>query len=227
MRLHKSSKARDVLMSQNLALSQAERRVLILCDGQRTRATVEKMLGDAASSTIDVLIAQGYLQASSPVMSDAASGNTPALPAAPVVATTASPDARPASAQSRHHEAASPTLRPGLQAHRESRRSLAACKMYMLDMLQLQRSLESSSLSVDIQTAGDEDRLVDSLLQALRHLGASTKATMAERIAQRLQETMPEAYLPALEDEIRSLFERTPASSAGVHNVIAMRRDVA
>ena len=234
MRLHKSAKARDVLMSQNLALSQAERRVLILCDGQRTRAAIENMLGDAASTTIDVLIEQGYLQiAGSPSPNQAASPSKPAdgLPKiVKHVLSGATPSAAPQTVSpqlinSVPNNAPKPVV--DAQPNAAARRSLAACKMYMLDMLQLQRSMESSALAVDIQTANDEIQLTDSLMQALRHLTASTKASMAERITQRLLETLPEVHLTRLQADITDLIQPTPAQEAGVGNVVAMRRGVA
>lgn len=234
MRLYKSTKARDVLMSQNLALSQAERRVLILCDGQRTRTAIEKMLGDAASTTIDILIDQGYLQTSShasttavtetkPVLAGLSSIGKKILRSADVsdASSNASPPSLPPTST-----ATSPTnLRPDVR--RESRRSMAACKMYMLDMLQLQRSIESSALAVDIQTATNEEALIDALFQALHHLCTTTKASMGERIAQRLLETMPEAHVPRLEDAVSTLFDKVPAHETGTRNVVSLRRDVA
>ncbi len=104
---------------------------------------------------------------------------------------------------------------------------MAACKMYMLDMLQLQRSIESSALAVDIQTATNEEALIDALFQALHHLCTTTKASMGERIAQRLLETMPEAHVPRLEDAVSTLFDKVPAHETGTRNVVSLRRDVA
>ena len=87
--------------------------------------------------------------------------------------------------------------------------------------------MESSALAVDIQTSAGEADLVDGLMQALRHLCATTKASMGQRIAQRLLETMPEAYIPGLEATLAELFESAPAAAAGAQNVVAMRRGVA
>lgn len=237
MRLHKTPKARDVLMSQNLALSQAERRVLILCDGQRTRAMLEKLLGAASTASINALIAQGYLQASpeanAPSTADTAT-RPPVWPvfqrkqAAPDRDSTHVPAALPA-----HAESVDRTLGEHMHdqapARSATRRSLAASKMYMLDMLQLQRNLASSALAVDIQTAANPEQLVTTLLQALRHLCASTKPSMAQRIAQRLDETVPEEYLPMLQEVIATLLDETstPATTAVADNAVAIRLNVA
>lgn len=236
MRLYKTQKARDVLMSQNLALSQAERRVLILCDGQRTRTALEKMLGTARAGSIDMLIAQGYLQAAA-AMEATPTADTAKAPGWSALArklgATDSGSAKPLPALPMHLE---PVERASVESVRgeapsplrsATRRSLAASKMYMLDMLQLQRNMESSALAVDIQTASDAKHLAAGLLQALRHLCASTKPSMAQRIAQRLQETMPEEDLPMLQDVIATLFDDAPRAAAAPDKVVAMRRDVA
>lgn len=230
MRLHKSAKARDVLMSQNQALSQAERRVLILCDGQRIRSTIENMLGDAASTTIDVLIEQGYLQTSSPTSLEPQAEKKTGLSGLSIIGKRILRDSASSDAPPTVTPPPTPTsksLNRSADVQRESRRSIVACKMYMLDMLQLQRSMESSALAVDIQTATNEIELTDGLIQALRHLCITTKASMGERIAQRLLETMPESHIPMLRAEADSLFEKAPTQSVGAQNVVAMRRDVA
>lgn len=217
-------------MSQNLALSQAERRVLILCDVQRTRESVEKMLGDVAVSTVDVLIAQGYLQASPSTSTDTSAGNRTTLASLSRISKKLLREKTSTSNNDHHHAPTKQTIvapkQTATPAQRESRRSLAACKMYMLDMLQLQRCMESSALAVDIQTASDEEHLADQLIQALRHLSSLTKASMGQRMAERLQETLPEAQLPKLHSAISELFDTATNPSISL-NVVAIRRDVA
>ena len=221
-------------MSQNLALSQAERRVLILCDVQRTRESVEKMLGDVAVSTVDVLIAQGYLQASPPTSHDVnAYHRTPLANLSRISKKLLREKTSTSTSTSNNDHRLAPSKQTivapkqtATPAQRESRRSLAACKMYMLDMLQLQRCMESSALAVDIQTASDEEHLADQLIQALRHLSSLTKASMGQRMAERLQETLPEAQLPKLHSAISELFDTATNPSISL-NVAAIRRDVA
>ena len=45
MSLHKTPKARELLAGNSQALSQAERRILIRCDGRRSRDDIVRMLG--------------------------------------------------------------------------------------------------------------------------------------------------------------------------------------
>ena len=76
---------------------------------------------------------------------------------------------------------------------------MAAAKMYLVDMLQLQRNEESASLRAAIHTAPSEDELVWQLCKALRHLRATTAASYGERVSARLAEILPEPWLPRLQ----------------------------
>ena len=49
MRLAKTDRARAALQARDPAISVTERRVLILCDGQRGDADIVGLLGDAAA----------------------------------------------------------------------------------------------------------------------------------------------------------------------------------
>lgn len=237
MPLHKTPQARDALCRQGPELSQAERRILILCDGKRTRAQVVKMLGADAEASMHVLCEQGFLirpDDSVPTGTPTASAKSASNALGRLLqrTTTGRPaNDAPAIETMRAEEAPHVDAKPQAVAiDAASRRSLAACKMYMLDMLQLQRSMESSALAVDIQTSGGEHELVERLLLALRHLCETTKPSMSERIAQRLHSTLPEVHLPRMDSELALLFapavdaHAMPASAA---NVVPMRRDVA
>jgi len=86
-----------------------------------------------------------------------------------------------------------------------ARRSLAAAKMYLLDMLQLQRNGEAAALRLAIQATSDQEVLVDRLLEAMRHLLATSTPSYGERVLQRFSEVLPEenlARLASLKDPI-------------------------
>lgn len=121
-----------------------------------------------------------------------------AATAAPVRSATALPGVPPpTSSPAPETRAESAPVRP---AHPSgTRRSLAACKMYMLDMLQLQRSPEAAELRAAIQCAGDPGPLVDALLQALRLIASASSGSYGERVTQRLAEILPPDALPRLE----------------------------
>lgn len=255
MRLHKTEKARNVLQAQGLVLSPAERRILILCDGQRTRRDLLVMLGGDVAGSIEILVAQGYLivessparlaaatsaanstagmagrlfgrlrgsQASMEPATDTPAGNTVIHAVAPPASAT-SAAALPATTQP-------PASAPG------SRRSMSAAKMYMLDMLQLQRSVESASIAVVIQTSRDEHELADAFLEALACLHANAKSSVSARVAQRLLEVLPEAQLGHVQTGWLALtsppltaeeMSDQPAQGLLADNVIRLRRGTA
>lgn len=184
MALSKTDRARDALQSQATAgLGLAKRRVLILCDGRRNRDDIVAMLGANALSMIERLLQEGYLSL------DAAAAVTPRLVASagrPLASAAAAPPASPEQ----------PTAFTG------SRRSLAASKMYLLDMLQLQRDPESVSLRAEIQTSPGEEELVYRMMKGLHHLQAVAAASYARRVGDRLAEILPEQHLSRL-DQVR------------------------
>ena len=119
--------------------------------------------------------------------------------AADVAATPAAPnpgrhDAAPTSATPATPQALAGSPRPA-----GARRSLAACKMYLLDMLQLQRTPEAAELRAAIQCTTEPALLVDALLQALRLIVATSNASYGERVTRRLLEILPLEALPRLE----------------------------
>jgi len=190
MLLGKTDKGRSALESRSDALSARDRRLLILCDGQRSRESLLAMFGADAAEGLDRLLRDGYLvarqepgvltQAAEAIASRLRPERAAAAVAAPAAVLPATPSAAPAPRAA------------------TSRRSMAATKMYLLDMLQLQRNEESASLRASIHTAPSEDELVWQILKALRHIRATTSATYSERVAARLAEILPEPWLPRL-----------------------------
>jgi len=70
--------------------------------------------------------------------------------------------------------------------------------MYMLDMLQLLRNDEASAHADAIRAAQGGDAMVGRLLEALRHIRASTSTSYSERVGTRLGEVLPSEYLSRL-----------------------------
>lgn len=180
----KTEKARAALQSRSPALNAMDRRLLILSDGKRSREALLALFGVDAAANLDRLLQEGYLEARAApgLLAHAADGLATMLrPRGPA---QASPPPVPPAALPRTPAA--------------SRRSLAAAKMYVVDMLQLQRSEACASLRAAIHTAPSEEELVFQLCKAVRHLRATTAATYGERIATRLGEILPEPWLPRL-----------------------------
>lgn len=132
-------------------------------------------------------------------MSDAAALTSRTQPIPDQIAAIAPPSTM-ASAQP--SPAPTPTARSG------QRRSLVAAKMYMIDMLQLQRHADAVELKVRVQFANGQSDLLHAIFDSLRILQQLTNASYGQRIITRLAEVLPEEFLPALDHTIAEL--RTP-----------------
>lgn len=172
MALSKTEHGRNALKVQLAAgLSLSERRVLILCDGRRNRKDIVALLGADALPMIDRLLHAGYL--SSP-------GDAPRL-------ASRSPAVKPPAAVAERPKASA------------SRRSLSISKIYLTDMMQVQRDPQSVALRAQIQASPSEDELVYHMMNGLRHLQEVATASYARRVGDRLAEILPEQYLPRLQ----------------------------
>jgi hypothetical protein len=162
MQPRKTDLARTALQAHRAPLDMRQRRLLILCDGQRDLPQLTAMIGPEASAMVIQLIQAGYL------VSSAAAEPTPP-PAPEPVPTTAAP-------------AAVPT---------ERRRSLVAARIYLLGILELQRHPHAAALLHALQQARSDEAVIAGLHTALDALPALTSPGYAERVRQRLLEVLP------------------------------------
>jgi hypothetical protein len=215
MLLHKTDLARTALAdTRSGALSLHQRRILILADGRRCVDDLIAMLGAGILGEIDALLRAGYLAADDVPATDIArkpgrdARSTPARGPVQAVAalvrtgarmreavSTASPAAQtPAPTTSAAPACAEDTS----NATSASRRSLAASKMYVMDLLQMQRDLEMAEARTEIQCAQGEAATVVAVLDGVRRLIPRVSAGMSTRILERLGDILPDPYLPAL-----------------------------
>ncbi|TWI14316.1 hypothetical protein IP93_00312 [Lysobacter ruishenii] len=226
MLLAKTDKARTAIQNRDAGLTAQERHILIVSNGQRSLNDIVSMLGPAILASIDRLLRDGYLQpAAAERTVDGLASTSQGMHAllrasrdlaskvqerAHVVieaATTAA--APPPTSFPAEPVATLPT--PPAAPRVGPRRSLAAAKMYMLDMLQLQRSSEAASLKLAIQSSSSGEEILGSLIDSLRHLRDVATASYYDRVAMRLGEVLPEEFVPHLAAAMRV---DTAASSA-------------
>lgn len=225
MLLAKTEKARTAIQSRDAALSAQERHILIVSNGQRSLNDIVSMLGPTALAPIDRLLREGYLQAAAEerttdrMTAAAGQGMNTLLRASRDLASRVQERAQaaieavvaaPAPAAQAPVMPPSPTERvatlpppPAPAPHTGPRRSLAAAKMYMLDMLQLQRSVEAATLKVAIQSSSSGEETLAHLVDSLRHLRTVAAPSYYTRIAARLEEVLPEDLAPRLAAALR------------------------
>lgn len=172
VQLRKTALAHATLQTHRAALDLRQRRALILADGQRSVAELAQLLGGDGARLIAQLHESGYLESAT-----GSQAHTPAPEAQPVAAAPAP----------------SPRVAPN------SRRSIAAARMYLLGMLELQRNDLAVALRQRLQFAQDDDAVVAALQAGLDALPGMTSYGYAARVRERTLEVLPEAWLPHLQ----------------------------
>ncbi len=173
MQPQKTDLARTALQAHRAPLDMRQRRLLILCDGQRDLVQLGQLVGPETPAMVIQLIQSGYL------VSSAAAEVTVAAPAAPAPAPAPAPSVMPTAA---------------LAPVTERRRSLVAARIYLLDILELQRHPQAAALFHTLQQARSDDAVMAALHAALEALPGLTSTGYAERVRQRLLEVLPTAH---------------------------------
>ncbi len=177
MQPRKTDLARTALQAHRAPLDMRQRRLLILCDGQRTIADLTGLLGQDAPAMVIQLVQAGYLSTGVPAPS-------PATAVAPV---PTPPAAAPAAL-------AAPAV--------ERRRSLVAARIYVLGILEMQRHPQAAALFRDLQQARAEDEVLQRLQSAMQMLPGLTSDGYCQRVRQRLLEALPTKHCGAFAEAI-------------------------
>jgi len=165
MQPQKTDLARTALQAHRAPLDMRQRRLLILCDGQRDLVQLGQLVGPETPAMVIQLIQSGYL------VSSAVAEAAIVAPAAPVpgVMQTAAPVT-------------------------ERRRSLVAARIYLLDILELQRHPQAAALFHTLQQSRSDETVMAALQAALDALPGLTSIGYAERVRQRLLEVLPKEH---------------------------------
>ncbi|KZE47594.1 hypothetical protein J3A72_000895 [Stenotrophomonas sp. PvP093] len=169
MQPRKTELARTALQAHRAPLDMRQRRLLILCDGQRSIADLTGLLGQDAPAMVIQLEQAGYLSTGTGAT---AAPPPPADAAAPAPATPAAAPAAPATGS-------------------ERRRSLVAARIYVLGILEMQRHPQAAALFRDLQQARAESEVLQVLHSAMQMLPGLTSEGYCQRVRQRLLEALP------------------------------------
>jgi len=167
MQPQKTDLARTALQAHRAPLDMRQRRLLILCDGQRDLVQLVQLVGPETPAMVIQLIQSGYL------VSSAVAEAAVVAPAAPAPAVT--PTAVPAPVT-------------------ERRRSLVAARIYLLDILELQRHPQAAALFHTVQQSRSDETVMAALQASLDALPGLTSTGYAERVRQRLLEVLPKEH---------------------------------
>lgn len=210
--LVKTEKGRDELAARGGVLGPRARQILVLSNGSRSQSDLVALLGNSAEGIVQHLLGNGYLV-------DARFGDINKVPEAVLTSTgtffvsdeftTTHADIVVAAPPAQTPENA--PLPPS--AFKASKRSLAATKMYTIDMLQLVRDPDASAMAVNVHTADTPGELIEHVLTSLRLIRYKSGASYALRVAGRLQDTIPVEFAIDL-DALVAEFESERAASA-------------
>lgn len=165
MQPQKTDLARTALQAHRAPLDMRQRRLLILCDGQRDLAQLGQLVGPETPAMVIQLIQSGYL-----------------VPSAVAEAAVVAP-AAPA-----------PAVTPTAVPMTERRRSLVAARIYLLDILELQRHPQAAALFHTLQQSRSDETVMAALQAALDALPGLTSTGYAARVRQRLLEVLPKEH---------------------------------
>ncbi|HIE5095883.1 TPA: hypothetical protein ACXNC8_001917 [Stenotrophomonas maltophilia] len=169
MQPRKTDLARTALQAHRAPLDMRQRRLLILCDGQRTLADLSGLLGQDAPAMVLQLVQAGYLSTGAVAADPAPAPAATALPVAAAPLPTAAAAATPV----------------------ERRRSLVAARVYVLGILEMQRHPQAAALFRDLQQARAEEEVLLRMQSAMQMLPGLTSEGYCERVRQRLLEALP------------------------------------
>lgn len=181
----KTDSGREALRLRDPALNARDRQILVLANGERAFQELAGMVGLGGAAAMERLAELGFLSLEPPAVPAASAGS--AAPAA-TAATAARPDPQPEPAAL-------------------ERRSSAAAKMYLVDMLAMIRGPEASTLAALVHGSRSETELLDRLEPVLERIAQLTRPSYALRICQHLQTLLPQsaqARLAALAQGLES-----------------------
>ena len=231
MALYRSDTAVQALRTRCKSLSVQDRQILILANGRHSMDSLLDMVGEAARPAIVQLQQRGFLQqkfasaaetieaaqaqsAQNALSSQKARGAAPTsfLPSSFLPSTLHSQLHSQQHSQPPAQSVSRPASQPAPQSsavnssnkasYSDSKRSRAAAKMYMLDMLGMIRSPESAGLRVQLQTAQDDLELAQALGNGLLFMRSQGSGSYAVKAAQQLQAITPKEILAALETKL-------------------------
>ena len=194
--LAKTEAGREAL-AQRSGCSPRERQVLILCDGRKTWGDFVALLGQPVLPVLASLQHKGFVLSVTPMLARLTEfSDTGTWLAAP----GAEPAARARGQSARSDEAGRAAEAGPARPQARGSRSLAASKMYLVDVFRKQRSAAAHSHLLLLQGAADGDALVQAMLPALAFLLSESGASYASRVLTHVMASLPEAQLGAFCD---------------------------
>jgi hypothetical protein len=188
MKLIKTEKGREALRSRDPDLAPRERQIVILANGTHSRESIQELVARDIGPELHRLLQSGYLEERAGAGHAAHQVSHPHQTLPSIGFATAAAGANHLSGQ------------PKTQAQDQqqlSRRSLAGTKMYIVDMLQLLRDMDASSMAVSVHSSQGEMEFIENVVAAARFITEKCGPSYGLRVVNKLRETVPEVHLTA------------------------------
>ncbi|WP_180125530.1 hypothetical protein [Rhodoferax sp. BLA1] len=189
MTLIKTDKGREALRSRDPHLAPRERQIVILANGTHSRVSLQQLLARDIGPQLHRLLASGYLEERGPT--------PPSQPylSAPAPATAAVGVERSSALPKTEDQSQPP----------RTRRSLAGTKMYIVDMLQLLRDMDASSMAVCVHSSQGEAEFIENVVLAVRLIVAKCGPSYGLRVVNTLLDTVPELHVAVFQTLAREI----------------------
>ena len=189
MKLIKTDKGRQALRSREPHLTPRERQIVILANGGHSRLSMQELMARDIGPELHRLLQSGYLEEST--------GASDSPPITSRVQPAQVPEGIASATASVNRQSNRPTTE--LQNPQPlSRRSLAGTKMYIVDMLQLLRDMDASSMAVSVHSSQGELEFIQNVTAAARYIVDKCGPSYGLRVVNKLREIVPEVHLPVI-----------------------------
>ena len=189
MKLIKTDKGRQALRSREPHLTPRERQIVILANGGHSRLSMQQLMARDIGPELHRLLESGYLEEST--------GASDSPPITSRVQPAQVPEGIASATASVNRQSNRPTTE--LQNPQPlSRRSLAGTKMYIVDMLQLLRDMDASSMAVSVHSSQGELEFIQNVTAAARFIVDKCGPSYGLRVVNKLREIVPEVHLPVI-----------------------------
>jgi hypothetical protein len=174
MALIKTENGKEALQSRETGLTPRMRQIMVLANGVHSRESIQDLMERDIGAALHQLLECGYLVDTADLRFAIDYPRAPRRHAADVKVAVAVPPI--------------PT----------SRRSLAGTKMYMIDMLQLLRDMDTSAMAVSLHTSQSEQEFMEIVVASARLIALKSGPSYGLRVVNKLREIVPEAHLALL-----------------------------
>jgi hypothetical protein len=165
---------------------------MVLANGVHTRRSIGMMMERTIATELNRLLQDGFLDEKPTSVAKTDLGHSTNS-----VRSTQSASVR-VSVRSEAGVEKSATAATPAQLQPASRRSLAGTKMYIVDILQLLRNMDSSAMAVTLHTSRNEYEFIGNVIEAARFIANKNGVSYGLRVVNKLYEIVPEAHIPAV-----------------------------